>query len=71
MPRLPKPAVEDLTQAEDKEKGNKREAVEFDKWGPLVIEGTHTNSVILTSILDFEFLHPNRSWNEPIPNPKK
>jgi hypothetical protein len=40
------------------------------KEGPLVIDGVHNNGVVLSSIPDFQFLHPNKSWNELIPNPE-
>jgi hypothetical protein len=39
-------------------------------WGPFVTDGVRTNGVMLSSIPDFQFLHPNKSWNELIPNPK-
>jgi hypothetical protein len=35
-----------------------------------MIGGVHTNGVMLLSIPDFQFLHPNKSWKELIPNPK-
>jgi hypothetical protein len=43
---------------------------EYDRWGPLLTGGVHTNGVMLSSIPDFQSLHPNKSWNELNPNPK-